>query len=111
VTATIHTLIGRRNMAKTKTTPARNLSHLNRDRGYRFTDRDPVLELVSRVITDSGLSLAAIEAKSGVCAPTLRKWMNGVTKRPQNATVDMVLRQLGYTRHVVGPDGKVLTYG
>jgi len=112
MTATIHHL--GRTMAKTKT-PARGgqyrrPEHVTRDSGYRFTDgRDPILELVTRVITDSGMSLKAIEAKSGVCAPTLRKWQNGDTKRPQNATVEIVLRTLGYRRIVLGPDGKEVT--
>jgi len=98
-------------MEKTKPAPKRNLSHLKRDTGYRFTDRDPVLELVTRCITDSGTALAAIEAKCGVTSQTMRQWQKGVTRRPQNATVDMVLRALGYRRTVIGPDGKVLTYG
>jgi len=86
---------------------ARRLEHLSRDRGYRFTDgRDPVLEQVTRVITDSGLALNAIEAKCGVCASTMRSWQQGKTKRPQNATVEMVLRTLGYRRVIIGPNGK-----
>lgn len=90
----------------------RRLEHVNRDRGYRFTadGRDPITDLVTRVITDSGLSLKAIETRSGVCASTLGKWQNGKTKRPQNATIEMVLRQLGYRRIVIGPDGKELTW-
>jgi len=92
-------------MTKSKTAP-RNLQHLNRDRGYRFTDQDPVLAIVSRVITDSGWTLKAIENKCGVCSNTLSRWMDGRTKRPQNATVEMVLRTLGYTRKVFGPDDK-----
>jgi hypothetical protein len=95
--------------AKPASGPQRRLEHVNRDRGYRFTDRDPILELVTRVITDSGWSLKRIEERCGVCAPTLRKWQNGETRRPQNATVDMVLRTLGYTRKVFGPDGKEFT--
>jgi hypothetical protein len=95
-------------LTKSKARP-RNLSHLTRDTGYRFTDRDPILELVTRIITDSGWTLKAIENKSGVCSSTLRKWQNGETKRPQNATVDMVMRILGYTRKVFGPDGKEFT--
>jgi hypothetical protein len=95
--------------AKPPPAPVRNPAHVNRDSGYRFTDgRDPVLELVSRAVTDSGWSLKRIEDKSGVCAPTIRKWQNGQTKRPQNATVEMVLRTLGYTRRIFGPDGKEL---
>jgi hypothetical protein len=31
-----------------------------RDKGYRFKDRDPVMDDVRRMITDSGLSLKAI---------------------------------------------------
>jgi len=86
---------------------ARRLEHLSRDRGYRFTDgRDPVLEQVTRVITDSGLTLKAIETKCGVCTSTMRKWQNGECKRPQNATVEMVLRTLGYRRIIVTPDGR-----
>lgn len=86
---------------------ARRLEHLERDRGYRFTDgRDPILELITRLVTDSGYSLAAIEDRCGVCASTIRSWQTGKTKRPQNATVEMVLRTLGYRRAVIGPDGK-----
>jgi hypothetical protein len=88
-------------------TQIRRLDHLARDTGYRFTDgRDPILELVSRLITDSGFSLNAIESRCGVCANTMRSWQNGKTKKPQNATVEMVLRTLGYRRAIIGPNGK-----
>jgi hypothetical protein len=92
-------------MTKTKTRP-RRLEHLERDRGYRFTDRDPILELVSRAITDSGWSLKGIEDKCGVTTTTLRAWQSGRTRRPQNSTVEMVLRTLGWSRVIYDPRGR-----
>jgi len=94
-TATIHQL-------------RRKLEHLDRDRGYRWKDQDPVLTLINRVITNSGWSLKTIEEKSGIKASTLRKWQLGNVRRPQNFTVEAVLSALGYTRKVFGPDGKIL---
>jgi hypothetical protein len=79
---------------------ARNLTHLHRDRGYRFVDRDPVLDEVCRLITDSGLSSQTIAMRSGVSAQTINSWLGGRTKRPQNLTVDHVLLALGYRRMV-----------
>jgi len=59
-------------------------------------------------VTNSGWALKAIENKCGVCSSTIAKWQDGRTKKPQNATVEMVLRTLGYTRKIFGPDGKEL---
>jgi DNA-binding transcriptional regulator YiaG len=84
-------------MAK-KSRNIRNLAHLNRDRGYRFVDRDPILDEISRLITDSGLSAQTIAMRSGVTARTITNWQNGRTKKPQNLTVDHVLIALGYRR-------------
>jgi hypothetical protein len=79
---------------------ARNLHHLYRDRGYRFADRDPVMIEVTEIITNSTLSLKQIETKSGVCVSTMKKWMDGTTRRPLNITIDFVLRVLGYRRGI-----------
>lgn len=82
-----------------------NLGHLDRDRGYRFTDRDPVLEEVTTMITDSGLSISdiieRIEQLSDtvtVSYSTIANWLSGKTKRPQNYTVTWVAHALGYRR-------------
>lgn len=90
---------------------ARRLQHLNRDRGYRFTDRDPVLEEITRMITDSGLSvsqiLERIEAISDVATvsySTVANWLSGKTKRPQNYTITWVALALGYRREFVSID-------
>ncbi len=93
----------------TVTTKPRNLAHVKRDRGYRFTDRDPVLDEITRLITDSGLSIEAIVERvtklsrggATLAASTLRNWMNGKTRRPQNLTVTWTAFALGYERKFV----------
>jgi transcriptional regulator with XRE-family HTH domain len=84
---------------------ARNLAHVTRDRGYRFVDRDPVLDEVARMIIDSGLSVSeiierieAISDTATVSYSTIANWLSGKTKRPQNYTVTWVALALGYTR-------------
>lgn len=76
-----------------------NITHLHRDRGYRFVDRDPVMQQVTDAVTASGRSLAWISQRSGVSEGTLSNWMNGTTRRPQNLTVTFVMQALGF-RHV-----------
>jgi hypothetical protein len=83
-----------------------NLAFLNRDRGYRFTDRDPVLEEICNIITQSGKSayeiseLTASESHNTnkISANTISNWLNGKTKKPQNYTVTWVGYVLGYRR-------------
>ena len=72
-----------------------NLAFLNRDRGYRFVDRDPVLVEVTDAITKSGKTVQWLEARSGVSAGTISNWLNGKTRRPQHITVTFVMRALG----------------
>jgi len=94
----------------TVTAKPNNLVHLYRDTGYRFTGdgRDPVLDEVTRAITNSGLGLKTIEDRCGVTRGCMSAWQNGKTRRPQNATVEMVFRTLGYHRVLIGPDGNVV---
>lgn len=77
----------------------RNLNHLERDRGYRFSDIDPVLTEVRNMITDSGESLTKISNATGVSLSCLKNWMDGTTKRPQNLTIDFVTKHFGYKRN------------
>lgn len=83
------------------------LQHLHRDRGYRFTDdRDPDMEWITREIDKSGLSIselleAVLDVSDGaahVSYGTILNWLNGTTKRPQNFTLTVVARALGYDR-------------
>ncbi len=77
------------------------LAHIKRDRGYRFSDRDPVLVRITEAITRSGWELDFLHERSGVSVGTLRKWMNGDTRSPYNKTVDAVFFALGYDRITV----------
>ena len=80
-----------------RSTPVRDLAHLERDRGYRWQDHvDPVLEFIRNDITDSGWPLSYLAERSGVAVSTLRAWQSGKTRHPQNQTVDVVLRALGW---------------
>jgi hypothetical protein len=76
-----------------------------RDKGYRFKDRDPVMDEICRMITDSGLSLKAISdltANVGswarVVPGTMKRWLDGRTRKPQNFTVTWVAYVLGFER-------------
>ena len=83
-----------------------NLVHLHRDRGYRFTDRDPDLEFICDVIQKSELSVGDILERvldvsnnsvhlSYTC---VNNWLSGKTRRPQNFTLTWVAFALGLER-------------
>jgi len=97
-------------MLQTKTVAkANNLAHLRRDRGYRFTDRDPDMEWLCDIIEKSGLHVDEITQrildvsnKSITISPsTINNWLNGKTRRPQNFTLTWVAHALGYERQWV----------
>lgn len=92
-----------REKADTSTRGSRphNLAHLHRDRGYRFTDRDPKLTRLTKAISDTGWELKYISEQSGVSVGTLRKWMSGSTIHPLNITMDAVFLALGYEQVLV----------
>jgi hypothetical protein len=91
-------------MAKTAT--VHRLEHLHRDRGYRHTDRDPDMEWICNIITQSGKDIGdVIESVLDVSGnqvhvsySMIAKWMNGKTKKPRNFSITWVSRGLGYER-------------
>jgi hypothetical protein len=90
----------------TKAIKAKNVVYLNRDRGYRFQDRDPAMEELCDLIDKSGMSIPQIveetyKATKGVYAvspSTIANWLGGKTIRPQNFTMTWVGFALGYQR-------------
>lgn len=101
-------------MARTAIKPNR-LSHINRDRGYRFNDQDPKLIELCTIITRSGLDIGDIlerildVSKNSVhiSYSTIANWQSGKTRRPQNWTMDWVAYALGYERGIWSPiDGR-----
>jgi len=78
----------------------RNLSHLDRDTGYRWTDADPIVEFLRNDITDSGWSTAYLAERAGVSPSTVRNIQNGKTRHPYNSTVETLLSALGWGRPI-----------
>jgi hypothetical protein len=70
-------------------------------KSYNFVDKDPIIDEIRAIYENSGASYKWIEQESGVTSTTLSNWFSGPTKRPQAATVNAVLRALGYKLGVV----------
>lgn len=69
-------------------------------KSYVFKDKDPVINEVRKVVEKSKKSYSEISALSGVASSTIYGWFYGTTRRPQNATIEAVLRALGHRRKV-----------
>lgn len=70
-------------------------------KSYAFTDKDPMIDVVRTIVQDSGETLKKISEDSGVAAHTIAKWLYGETKQPRAASINAVLRALGYKLEVV----------
>lgn len=64
-------------------------------KSYVFREKDPVIDKLRTIVSDSDLSLTAIHDKSGVSTSTMWNWFHGKTRRPQFATVTAVARVCG----------------
>jgi hypothetical protein len=90
----------------TPSTRPHNLAHVDRDKGYRFKERDPAMIELCQMITDSELSVFTITQRvhkesNGICAispRTVNNWLNGTTRRPQNYLMNWIGHALGYER-------------
>lgn len=63
----------------------------------RVVDPDPVMNDLVLQIQLRRPNLTAISKRCGVAVSTIRAWGNK-TKRPQNATMDFVAREMGLSR-------------
>jgi hypothetical protein len=70
-------------------------------KSYNFIGKDPLIDEIRTVYQDSGVNYKWIEDESGVTSQTLKNWFGGVTRRPQAATANAVLRCLGFKLGVV----------
>lgn len=70
-------------------------------KSYSFVDKDPMIDYIRTIIYESGTSLTKISDDSGVNANTISKWLYGETKQPRAASINAVLRALGYKLEVV----------
>jgi transcriptional regulator with XRE-family HTH domain len=87
-------------MRGTRLRQVRNLAHLDRDTGYRWSEADPILEFLRNDITDSGWSVSYLAERSGLSTTTIRNIQGGKTKHIFNSTVEALLRALGWGRPV-----------
>lgn len=77
-------------------------------KSYSFTDKDPIIDEIRTIYQDSGVNYAWVHDHSNVSQTTLRNWFDGETKRPQAATINAVLRPLGYKLGIVKHDTGVV---
>jgi transcriptional regulator with XRE-family HTH domain len=70
-------------------------------KSYSFIDKDPIIDEIRTVYQNSGVNYKWIEDNSGVTSTTLSAWFSGKTRKPQAATINAVLRALGYKLGIV----------
>jgi hypothetical protein len=71
-----------------------------RETTVRGIVRDPTLDQVLKLMDQGHHSAKYLSEKSGVAATTIYNWRHGKTRRPQNVTMDFVLRAMGYKRTI-----------
>jgi predicted transcriptional regulator len=64
-------------------------------------DKDPIIDEIRTVYENSGVNYKWLHENSDVSTATLSAWFNGKTRKPQSATIEAVLRALGYKRAIV----------
>lgn len=70
-------------------------------KSYNFVEKDPIIDEVRTVFQDSGHTKQWVEDESGVTSTTLHAWFEGKTRKPQAATINAVLRCLGWKLGIV----------
>ena len=70
-------------------------------KSYNFIDKDPMIDEIRTVVEQSGATYKWVNEQSGVAVGTMAKWFDGKTRRPQAATMNAVLRSLGFKLGVV----------
>ena len=65
-------------------------------KSYNFLEKDPIIDEIRTLYEDSGVNYAWIHENSGVSMTTLSSWFSGETRKPQCATVNAVVRALGF---------------
>jgi hypothetical protein len=70
-------------------------------KSYNFVDKDPMIDEIRTIVERSGATYKWVHENSNVAVGTLVKWFDGSTRRPQAATMNAVLRSLGFKLGVV----------
>lgn len=77
-------------------------------KSYNFVDKDPIIDEIRTIYEQSGANYTWIHEHSNVSTGTLTNWFNGTTKKPQAATINAVLRSLGYKLGIVEMGKRVI---
>jgi len=64
--------------------------------GYRFLDKDPIVDIYREAKRKSGLDEKDIHEMGGPTVSTLRAWDKGKTKKPQRLSTTFAMMALGY---------------
>jgi hypothetical protein len=84
---------------------ALNKLHQKNTTAYRFADPDPILDLlraaISDAMRDNRMSIVQIAADAMCAYQTVARIVDGETRRPQNSTVDRILKACGFTRPIL----------
>jgi hypothetical protein len=81
-------------------------------RSYMFRGKDPVVDEIRTIMQDSygekldNKAMKDVEQNGGPTAGTIRNWLFGDTKRPQNASIEAAGRAIGMKRVWVVNNGK-----
>ena len=65
-------------------------------KSYNFIGKDPIIDEIRTIVQDHGASYKDIHESSGVSTATLSSWFTGPTRKPQSATINAVLRSMGW---------------
>jgi hypothetical protein len=72
--------------------------------GYRYVEKDPVIHELIDLVNKDPRSVTAIAKDAFIAPSTLMNLDHGKTRRPQNATIEFLLRAMGKKRVIVDAD-------
>lgn len=81
---------------KTKRGKVNNSHPVKSYKTYRFINKDPIIDKLRTLKSDTGISAKEIERVSGLTAGTQNAWFKGGTRRPQHASVAAFVGACGY---------------
>ena len=72
--------------------------------GYRWKDKDPIIDAVRAAIENSQKSITRIATDANVATSTIHNWDKGNVRKPQHATLRSVMEACGYHERWVNTD-------
>jgi hypothetical protein len=69
--------------------------------GYRWIDKDPIIDEMMALAKQDGRSLSAIAVQAYLSPTTAHNWDKGKTRKPNHVSVQFFLRAMGYEMQIV----------